>query len=259
MGKDIMTTKHCLSCDTDLPATLEFFYFTQNELQTPCKGCKKIQRKKNKEKRRKYSKKYRKENDQRLKDEAKEFRLKNKDNVSKRNKKYRENNLEKKREKDRQYYHNNKEKRKQYNKNNRENTNKWERNKLQNDIPFKLRKSISSTINQTLKRSGCSKLGESILQYLPYSFDELKSHIESLFEPWMTWVNKGNYRESEWNNDDPTTWKWQLDHIIPQSDLPYTSMEDENFKKCWSLENLRPYSAKLNLIDGVRKTRHRKV
>jgi hypothetical protein len=30
-------------------------------------------------------------------------------------------------------------------------------------------------------------------------------------------------------------------------------MEDENFKKCWSLENLRPYSAKQNIIDGARE------
>lgn len=29
-------------------------------------------------------------------------------------------------------------------------------------------------------------------------------------------------------------------------------MEDEEFKKCWALSNLRPYSAKQNIIDGAR-------
>jgi len=30
-------------------------------------------------------------------------------------------------------------------------------------------------------------------------------------------------------------------------------MEDENFKKCWALENLCPLSAKQNLLDGQKK------
>jgi hypothetical protein len=47
------------------------------------------------------------------------------------------------------------------------------------------------------------------------------------------------------------------DHIIPQSKLQYTSMKDENFKKCWSLENLRPLSAKQNVIDGATRIRHK--
>src|SRR5690606_32326486 len=30
-------------------------------------------------------------------------------------------------------------------------------------------------------------------KYLPYNIQELKSHIESQFEPWMTWDNLGKY------------------------------------------------------------------
>lgn len=40
---------------------------------------------------------------------------------------------------------------------------------------------------------------------------------------------------------------WQIDHIIPQSKLPYFTLEDENFKKCWALENLRPLESFENL------------
>jgi hypothetical protein len=74
----------------------------------------------------------------------------------------------------------------------------------------------------------------------------------------MNWDNQGAYNSKTWDDNDKSTWKWQLDHIIPQSDLPYTSMQDENFKKCWALSNLRPYSAKQNSIDGARGTRHNK-
>lgn len=64
----------------------------------------------------------------------------------------------------------------------------------------------------------------------------------------MNWNNHGVYRSSTWNDQDPSTWTWQIDHIIPQSKLPYDSMEHFNFKKCWDLTNLRPLSAKLNVL-----------
>jgi hypothetical protein len=86
---------------------------------------------------------------------------------------------------------------------------------------------------------------------------ELREYLEQRFEPWMTWNNYGTYKgEDIWKDNDITTWTWQIDHIIPQSDLPYSSMEDDNFKKCWALENLRPLSAKQNWLDGVKKVRH---
>ena len=57
----------------------------------------------------------------------------------------------------------------------------------------------------------------------------------------MSWDNWGPYVK-----DNKT---WQIDHIIPQSKLVYTSMEDDNFKKCWALENLRP----LESIENIKK------
>ena len=50
-----------------------------------------------------------------------------------------------------------------------------------------------------------------------------------------------------------------LDHIIPRSDLLYTFMNEESFCKCWSLSNLRPLSAKQNIIEGPARVRHKKV
>ena len=74
----------------------------------------------------------------------------------------------------------------------------------------------------------------------------------------MNWDNWGKYDPKTWNDNDVSTWTWQLDHIIPQSDLPYINMSNKNFNKCWSLSNLRPYSAKQNNIEGSQKTRHKK-
>ena len=35
-------------------------------------------------------------------------------------------------------------------------------------------------------------------------------------------------------------------------------MSDDNFKKCWALENLRPLAAKLNIKEGAQRIRHNK-
>ncbi len=132
------------------------------------------------------------------------------------------------------------------------------RERKQIDPAFKLRAIISTKIATVLKLNESSKDGDSCLTYLPYSIGELRTHIEKQFESWMTWENHGRYDPLIWDDNDLSTWTWQLDHIIPQSDLPYTSMSDSNFKKCWGLDNLRPYSAKQNLLDGTTKIRHEK-
>lgn len=121
----------------------------------------------------------------------------------------------------------------------------YERRKT--DIAFVLKEKISGRVWAAIKgRKG----GKSIRKYLPYTMQELKDHLEKQFEPWMTWDNYGTYRLDIWNNDDSTTWTWNIDHIIPHSRFKYTSMEDQEFKDCWALSNLRPYSSKQNIIDG---------
>ena len=94
-------------------------------------------------------------------------------------------------------------------------------------------------------------------KYLPYTIKELKNHLEAQFKPWMSWNNIGKYSYSKWNDNDQATWTWQLDHIIPYSEFTYNSSTDEDFKKCWALENLRPLSSKINIIEGSRRDRHK--
>ena len=66
----------------------------------------------------------------------------------------------------------------------------------------------------------------------------------------MNWSNQGAYRVNFWKDDDYSTHKWHIDHNIPQSWLPYFSMDDFNFKICWHKLNLQPLSAKENIIQN---------
>lgn len=116
---------------------------------------------------------------------------------------------------------------------------------------FRLKSNVSRRIRHILKKNNSSKGGKTILNYLKYSIEELKKHLEKQFELWMSWDNYGQYKKSEWNDTDINTWFWNIDHIIPQSLLQYSSMEDENFQKCWALSNLRPLSAKENFYRGI--------
>lgn len=127
------------------------------------------------------------------------------------------------------------------------------RREYENRAEIKLRRLIANRVRDALKKNKISKNNASVLSYLSYSIQELKQHLEKQFESWMNWNNHTIYDYKTWDDNDSSTWTWQLDHIIPQSKLLYTSMNDENFKKCWALENLRPLSAKQNVIDGNRR------
>lgn len=237
-------------------------------------------------------KQYRKNNKDKIKKRDKDFYEKVKGNLDfiKKNKKYRELNKENKREYDKIYRENHKNQYKQYCLDNKESianirheyylihkneksiynaiyyqiyyekfkdyikirNSKYLKSRIKNDITFKIKSYTSRTINKYLRLNFSSKNGNSILKFLSYSIQELKIHLEKQFEPWMTWNNWGMYIKDEWSDNDQSTWKWNIDHIIPQSKLLYTSMEDENFNKCWALENLRPLSAKQNILEGNR-------
>lgn len=96
----------------------------------------------------------------------------------------------------------------------------------------KIRNRISNNIRTRLKTRLSSKKKSSILKYLPYTIEELISHLESKFQSGMSWDNYG---------------KWHIDHIVPDSWFKYDSMSDEAFQKCWALNNLQPMWAKDNL------------
>ena len=101
---------------------------------------------------------------------------------------------------------------------------KYNTNRRDN-LEYVLRTNISSGIYKALTRNAGGKDGESVLKYIPYTIPELKNHLEGLFIEGMSWENYG---------------EWHIDHIYPQSKLPYDNMKHPNFLKAWALENLQP-------------------
>lgn len=220
----------------------------------PCQSlCGKEYYQNNKEERKKYSRTYYQENKEEVKEQRKEYQENNKDKASVRGRKHYENNKDKIKARSKQYAADNPEKVRQYkNKSYSKNKEKIVK-KNRESIQHKLKKSISNAIAVALKTNNNSKNGISCLKTLSYNMTQLKKHLEGLFEPWMTWKNYGKYNLDTWDDNGQSTWKWNIDHIKPQSDFCYTSMEDNDFKECWALSNLRPYSAKQNVIDGNRR------
>ena len=91
-------------------------------------------------------------------------------------------------------------------------------------------------MSRQIRRSlGTDKNGAKWEEVVGYSLDELKSHLEKQFQPGMTWDNYG---------------KWHIDHIKPISSFNINGINSDDFKKCWSLNNLQPLWAKDNLQKG---------
>jgi hypothetical protein len=170
---------------------------------------------------------------------------------------YRNKNIEKAKLLNKRWRENNPNYKKEYNKKNKEKIDSYRR-EYESRLYVKIKKRISRAISHALKKQSILKLNP-ILTYLPYTIYELKQHLESQFENWMNWDNWGMYNASIWDDNDVSTWTWQIDHITPQADFLYEKMDDEGFIKCWSLSNLRPYSAKKNCIEGSSKVRHKKT
>ncbi len=236
-----METKICKKCNLEKELV---------KLRTICKDCFKVDKIK-------INKKYNNSHKEERSDQWKVFYENNKEKETLRKKKFYTENPDIVKLRNKNYISNNKDKvrssSKEYRKNNSFILNRKERERRLNDPNFRIRVNIKSSIRIHLKNILSSKGGKSTFKYLPYSLIELKEHLEKQFEPWMNWTNNGMYKINEWNDNDESTWKWQLDHIIPHSTFKYTSMEDQAFKDCWVLSNLRPYSAKLNILEGDRR------
>jgi hypothetical protein len=111
------------------------------------------------------------------------------------------------------------------------------KNRYKTDVCYRFRKNFSREIHRKIKNRS------SIIKNIGYTFKELAIHLEKQFDSNMTWENYATY--------------WEIDHVIPQSDLPYMSYDDENFKKCWALSNLRPLEKHINRSEGASRIRHK--
>lgn len=76
-------------------------------------------------------------------------------------------------------------------------------------------------------RDCINKNGKSWISFVDYTVEELKNHLESQFDEKMNWKNYGKNG-------------WEIDHIKPVSSFNITSFDCDDFKECWSLDNLQP-------------------
>lgn len=94
-----------------------------------------------------------------------------------------------------------------------------------------LRHNIASLIGHYLSDRRYNKHRASKLTYLNFSIPQLMVHLESKWQPGMSWENYGRKRGVRC---------WHVDHIIPDTWFDYSSPSDLSFKECWSLDNLQP-------------------
>jgi hypothetical protein len=107
--------------------------------------------------------------------------------------------------------------------------------RLQNDSLYRLVCLMRTRTYEAFKSKRWNK-DSKFAQYVGCSIDELKTHIESLWQLGMSWDNHGLY--------DDNNLTWQIDHIKP---LSLADSEDElikllhytNLQPLWTIDNLK--------------------
>ena len=117
----------------------------------------------------------------------------------------------------------------EYNKN-------WKNKQYTENTIYRLRIIISTSMMRSIKKN---KTNKRLYRYLGYTIEELKEHLEHQFEDWMNWDNLGLTATKEKET-------WQIDHIIPVNTFNILEIGDEEFRKCWALDNLRPLDSYIN-------------
>lgn len=115
-----------------------------------------------------------------------------------------------------------------------------ERNKKRrkNDINYKLKTILRGRIYHAINDN--NKFDKTI-EILGCSIQDFKLYLESKFLPGMSWNNYGLWRKGQ-----PMT--WHIDHIIPCSAFDLSKEEEQ--KKCFHWSNMRPLWALENIMKG---------
>ena len=209
-----MKNKICNICQLEL--SLDNFSkdkSTKDNLRNTCKKCDSIRYadyvKNNKEKVAESQKKYKLKNKERLKEYSKkhneDFKLKN--GVSRHTLWDRENKARRK---------------------------ELLQHRLKTDPVFALKYRLRSSLNSIFRYNGYTKKHKSH-DILGCSYEEFKSHLESLWEPWMNWENRGLY-------NGELNYGWDIDHIIPVS----TAKSEDELINLNHYTNLQPLCSKVN-------------
>jgi hypothetical protein len=215
LEKLTLDVKTCNNCKIEK----EIIQF--NKYGNRCKDCEILYYNENKEKISIKKKKYNKENKEKIKQNWISYYENNKDIVLEKGKERYDSEYKK------NYYIKNKD------------TIKIKRNeryriRIKEDIIYKLKISLRSMVKNSFLRKGFKK--DNKTEYIiGCSLDFLRNHLESKFEPWMTWDNKGLY-------NGELNYGWDIDHIIPLS----TAETEDDIIKLNHYTNLQPLCSKIN-------------
>ncbi len=158
------------------------------------------------------------------------------------NKNYWIENSDELKEKNKERYYENQEayllQKKEYYSNNREimvsRSVNYAINRLKVDPIYKFRINTRSSILKIFKDNGYTK-SKKTEEILCISILEFVNYIESKFEDWMTWENRGLY-------NGELNYGWDIDHIIPIS----SGNTEEEIIKLNHYSNLQPLCSKVN-------------
>lgn len=241
--EDVMY-KICSKCKEN--KSINDFYVDKrrNKHYQHCKKCQNLYTKKwaeeNKEKQIEYSQNYYQKNKEMYKENSDQWYEKNKEHKAETVKKWYNNNKERKNKVAKKWKENNRELTRGYSKksrsNNKEYYSSYNRRRRKEDPIFKLKHDLRKRLYGSLKAKKWNK-NSHFAEYIGCTAEKLKTHIESQFQPGMTWKNHG--RGSD---------KWHLDHIIP---LDSATTEEELYKLC-HYTNLQPLWESDNLKKGAK-------
>ena len=190
------------------------------------KAYMKIWHKNNKDKKAIHDKRYHEKHREKILAKSKEKREKNSEEINKKHKEYFDKNPEakaKKLKRNRDYFQKNK----------KEIIEKRKKKREENPL-YRMTCITRSLIHNAFNRQGYKKTSKTNT-ILGCTFEEFKSYLESKFEPWMNWDNKGLY------NGQPN-FGWDIDHIIPLS----SAKTVEDIVKLNHYTNLQPLCSYVN-------------
>jgi hypothetical protein len=175
-------------------------------------------------------------NKEKIAKQVKSYYQKHKEEIKEYKKHWHKLHKERRSELMKQYYLDNRNKllkqAKEYKKTHREIVNSNIRNKLRNDINFKLVHTLRCKLRKLIHKENRYN---SALRLLDCPIDFLKKYLESKFTTGMSWKNYGFYG-------------WHIDHIKPCASFDLSKPSEQ--RKCFHYTNLQPLWAKDNLSKG---------
>ena len=217
-------TPMCPQCKKEKDVSM--FFVDNNTKSGRACWCKECKVKRNKKY---YKKEYMRKYRERHPEKKGEYYLKNRDSLLKKQSEYQQNNRKKCSEK-----------MKAWRKNNPEKLAKTIL-KMRSSIKYRLNERITSGIYKSLHGNKGNRKWEDLAGY---TAEDLIKRLKKSLPVGYTW------------NDYVMGAKLHIDHIIPISVFNFNTPEDDDFKRCWALDNLRLLPATENLKKSKKLYKH---